>query len=318
MPGLTDFRDIYEAVMEQLKVPTSDTTTLERVKRDINMTYQQEVAPFKRWPWLIKRVDVTHEGYYAAGTSDTASVTQGSTTVTLSAPVPVAKGSLAGYRFAADQFSEIYTIDTHTAGTDTLELTTTYKGETSSEQGFKAWRDKFDLPTDARETVGVRHDYKNRDMIPRGAQKLDELIQQDHRREEYPHYYSTDDYFDPSSGDPETETDRYRQVRLWPSVWKDDITLHVDYTQEVTELSADGDEPVMPIEDRVVLVYGALVKGWLRDRNPEAAAIAQQQYDRKIAQMAAKTEDSNDHPRIEIDDNYMEARRNTSVRRYNA
>lgn len=315
MPALTDFRDLYETVLEQLKIPVGDATTLARVKRDINIIYCHEVVPFKRWPWLVKRFDVTHEKFYNSGSSDTASVTQGSTTITLSAIVPVAKGSLRGFFYKSQQFSEVYTIDSHTAGTDTLELTVQYNGETTSDAGFRIWRDNISLPTDARETIGLRHDLRSRDVIPRGAQKLDELAQQDRAREDWPKYYSTDIYVDPTPGDPETEADRFRKVRIWPALFKDDITIHVDYIKEVSELVSDGDEPFLPVEDRIVLVYGALRQAWLRERNPEAATNNEQLFQAKLNRMAAKIEDALDAPRLEVDDNYIGAKRTSIIRR---
>ena len=33
------FQDIYTAILDELKIPSTDTTSLNRIKRDINMTY---------------------------------------------------------------------------------------------------------------------------------------------------------------------------------------------------------------------------------------------------------------------------------------
>jgi hypothetical protein len=305
---LVDFQDIYEAVMEELKIPTTDTTTLARVKRNINMTYLNEVAPFKRWPWLRKRTDIRHQQVFSTGTAD---VTQDSATVTLSAAIPVGEGSKAGFLFATDGYSEIYTISAHTAGSDTLTLSSVYTGEDNATASYKIWTNEINLPTDCRETIDIRHDFSARPMIPRGTQKIDELAAVDFRLEDRPKYYSTDDFKDPSAGDPETESDRFRIARIYPSVFKQDTTLHVTYIEDAVALDGDADEPVMPIEDRVVLVYGALKQSWIRDRNPETAADNERKFKEKLALMAGKYEDSSDMPRLEADDNYMGNRRTT-------
>ena len=41
---LMDFSDIYTAICEELKIPTTDTTNLNRIKRAINMMYLDEVV----------------------------------------------------------------------------------------------------------------------------------------------------------------------------------------------------------------------------------------------------------------------------------
>lgn len=302
---LLDFQDIYEAVMEQLKVPTSDTTTLARVKRDINMIYVNEVAPANRWPWLRKRKDIVHAKYYNTGT---ANVSEDSTTVVISSAIAASK---LDYFFSVEGHSEVYRISAHTAASDTITLSTAYTGEDNTTASYKIWSDNIALPTDCRETMDIRHDWDTRPMIPRGAQKLDELASPDFKREDRPKYYSTDDFYDPSPGDAETESDRYRICRLWPSLYDKNTTLHVTYIQEVNELDADADEPLMPIEDRMVLVYGALKQAWMRERNESAASINATLFEKKLAEMKGRYEDSMDHPRIEMDDAYTSSIRNT-------
>lgn len=303
---LLDYSDLYSAVLEQLKIPASDTTTLARIKRDINMVYVNEVAPASRWPWLTKRKDITHSQYYSTGTAD---VSQSSTTVVISSAVAASK---TGYFFAVDGYSEIYKISAHTATSDTLTLETAYTGPDNATASYKIWTNEIALPTDCRETVDMRHDWHSRPMIPRGMQKFDELASPNWRCEGRPTYYSTDDFKDPSTGDAETESDRYRIARIHPAVMDEDTTLHVTYTQEVDALDTDADEPLMPIEDRIVLVYGALKQAWIRERNESVASINAQLFTQKLAEMKGRYEDSTDHPRIEMDDNYALTKRNNS------
>lgn len=312
---VTDFQDIYSAVLEQLKIPSTDANTLNRVKRDINMVYQ-EVGGFKRWPWLQTSTNIVHEKYYNVGSSDTADVTQDSTTVTLSASVPVGDGSKAGFFFAVDGYSEIYEIDTHTAGSDTIELTSVYTGDSNATAGFKIWTNEIELPVACRETIDVRHDFVGRPMIGRGPQKLRELAQRDFRMEDRPRYYSTVEFKDPSSGDPETDSDRIRIMRIYPSVYNKDTTLHIDYVKDLTALDLDSDEPLIPQEHRQVLVYGALRLAWLRDRNEQAAAINAELFNRELGRMESKYEDSTDFPRMEVADDYLRLKRVSTRRRY--
>ena len=100
---IVDFIDIINAVQEELKIPDSDTDTKNRIKRNINAVYMNEVAPFKKWDWLTKRTDIIHNKFYNAavsGTPDTVNVIEGSTTVTLSNPIPTSQGSKTDFLFA--------------------------------------------------------------------------------------------------------------------------------------------------------------------------------------------------------------------------
>jgi len=308
---LLDFKDIQDSVLEQLKIPATDTTTLGRVKRDINKIYVNEVAPFQRWPWLVKELEIRHLAADNADGALTASVTKGSRTVTLSGSLATSK---VRFFFATDSFSEIYSISGHPAATPNIVLATEYTGETASTANFKIWVETLNLPIDCRETIDVWHDFRARMMVPTGQQKFDERRKVDQRSQELPLYYTTGDFFDPDMIPPETESNRVRQVRIFPALRQDDITIHVKYIQEVDALDVDGDEPVMPIEDRIVLVYGALREAWLRDRNESAAALNDSLFKDKLAKMAARYEDSTEQPRLEVDDRYMRLRRRSRRR----
>lgn len=309
---LVDFKDLYDYVLEQLKIPATDIITLNRVKRDLNVVYINEVAPYTRWPWLKKRADLTLPAAY--GTGSTALVTEGSTIVTLSSAPSVALGSFANKNFIVKGYPEVLRVSTHTAGSAALTLAAPYTGETSATAGFVIWAEALALPTDCRETIDVKHDHSGRPMQGRGYQLFEELVHRNRTLEGRPLYYTTDDYFDPSSNDAEQEVDRYRQLRIYPAINDKATTLHVDYVQEVAAMDLDGDEPAMPVEDRIVLVYGALRQSWVRDRNPETASLNDQLFQSKLAKMAAKIEDGLDMPRLEIASEYLAWRRNSTSR----
>lgn len=301
--GLTNFDDIVNAVLEELKIPASDSTEVNRIRRDVNMCYVNQVAPAKRWTWLSGFVSKNVPVFYADGT---VSVTPGSATITFSVAPATSK---TGFLFAVDQFSEIYTIEAHTAGATTATLTAVYNGALGSGLSFKVWTDVVGLPTDCRETIEVYHDYHGEPMRPLGLQDMRRKIAVNPRYDGRPAYYSTYDYFDPSAGDAETESDRYRLMRIYPSVSALPTTIHIDYTKEVTALELDEDEPLMPVEDRIVLVYGALARAWKRLGDPQSAAQSQADYDNKLAQMMGRVEDSQDKPQFTPDSTYLRKKR---------
>lgn len=306
---LLDFADIIAMVREEIKYQASDTVTEDRVKRDINAVYLDEVVPFKRWLWLAGHTDVQHKAYYGTGT---AAVTNGSLTVTLSTTLT---SSRTGFFFALDGYQEIYTIANHMANSDSLQLSSPFTGTTDAAANFKIWTDTIPMPQDCRETVEIWHDYRRPVLEALGIQEFRRRVLETPRLEVKPVYYAPYDYFDPTPLTGETESDRYRVIKVHPSLTVDTITLHVDYVKEVTALDADGDEPAMALEDRIVLVYGALARAWGRARNEERASMNQQLFDRKLAAMASRLEDGFDKPQLTLDSLYITKKRGRHIRR---
>lgn len=303
-----DFKDIYDAVMEELKYQGSDTVSLERIKRDINMGYIHEVVPYKRWWWLRANTSIVHKNFWPQG-AITVSVTPESDTVTFSSAPSLSLGSFKGYRFSVDGFDEIYEISAHTAESTTATLSSAYQGTLNTTASFKVWRDRVDLPSNCRETFDVGHNRYNGQMKAIGLQEMRDIRSQGEKVQGFPLNYSTTTYYDPTPSDDELEIDRYRQMLIHPSIVKQNVTINVDYIKEVSELEDDADEPLIPREDRIVLVYYALFKAWTRERNPEAAAQSFQLFQRRLERMAGDIEDGIDTPSISPKSRYLRAMR---------
>jgi hypothetical protein len=307
---IKDFSDIVRAVLAELKIPASDATEEERVKADINEIYINEVVPYKRWGWLRKKVKLEHKPYYGSSAL-TCTVTPDSTTVTFSANISTSK---SGFYFATDSYSEIYFISSHTAGTATATLSSPWTGTASSTATFKIWKDWLPLPINCRETFEVIHNFQTKPVLNMGLQDFLSEVNKAPRLSARPTMYTTDDFYDPStSGDDETESDRYRILRIFPSVYSSSTTLEVHYIQDVTALSLDGDEPLMPIHDRNILKYGALHLAWARHRNEEAAARNWQLFQRKLDRMAGSVEDSVEKPQLIPSSRYMLQKRGSRL-----
>lgn len=298
---LVDFKDIVDAILEELKLQASDTVSVARIKRMINEVYINEVVPAARWKWLEGHTKVRFKEAYSSGT---ANMSPNSATVTLSVSTPASVGSLAGYYFSTNSLSEVYIISAHTAETATLTLSSPYLGQLDPTATFKIWTDKVALPTDCRETVTVWHNMHNKQMDAMGWQKFRELSILAPKAEGYPRVYYTGDYV----GD--VESTRYRELRIHPAIYSTPVTISIDYIKEVSEMTLDGDEPALPLEDRIVLKYGALATAWRTlMRNPEEAAFSYQEFQNKLNKMMGKIEDSHDKPQIHPDSLYIKRRR---------
>jgi hypothetical protein len=305
-----DFSDIVDAVREELKVQSDDTVTINRIKRIINTVYLQEVIPYSRWKWLEGFSTLQLPAVYNGGT---ASITQDSATVTLSATPSAGLGSFLNYRFAVKGENEIYTITAHTAGSASLTISPAINCTTDTTATFEIYRDWLALPTDCDETVQVWHDHQAYQMEGRGLKDFRLASMGDPRRSGRPQLYYTGDYYDPSTGTNELETDRYRQMFIYPSISDKKTSIHVTYKKQVDALEDDADEPVLPVEDRIVLVFGALARAWRMQRNPDEALQNERLFKERLARMAGKTEDSQDMPVFKPDMAYIGTKRGSRI-----
>lgn len=395
---LRTFSDIISATMDAMKLQSTDTTSKNRIKRDINTIYQNEVAPYAQWKWLRNSFQSIHEAYVSTGT---AALTENSVTITLTDAPTTSK---AGFYFKADGHNEIYKIFAHTASSTTVTLEVPYTGDTSSAATYKIWTDRIVLPTECRDTLEVYTNWDNTPLEGVGLQELRRRFASNPFIESRPTQYSTSDYVDPApyqavgslpavstrasaglvktivfastvasllqEGDiikvsgsghysydgefvissistttmtytgkvpyvesatsasstsvtklsTEKDTERYKELIVYPSLFNERTTLSVDYIKEPQPLIEDSDEPLMPLSDRIVLLYGALMLAWARERNETQSDKQGQMYLRKLEQMAGKVDDSTDLPKLTVGKNYLAAKRRkykTKYKNYN-
>jgi hypothetical protein len=187
---LKTFGDILSAAREELGISATDTTALNRLKRDIQITYSQVLTKHDWW-WTKGECDVSLEPYFNAGS---ASVTTGSAAVTLSTAPTY---SVKGYMFAVDGFNELYKVESHTAGSTAVKLTRLYNGTTGATVTFRLWTDHIPLPTSVKDVVSVRHDFRQQPLDEVGVSDFRKMSQASPRAENKPVCYYTGDYVDP-------------------------------------------------------------------------------------------------------------------------
>lgn len=397
---LETFLDIQDRVREELKVQSDDTTSLNRIRRIINEVYLNEVVPFHRWWWLRKRIDVDTEPAFFLGS---ANVVSNSNIVTLTeAPATSRKG----WKFMTNSYSEVNYVKDHTAGSNTITLETPYMGLTDTAARYTLWTDEVTLPTDAKETFEIWHNFSTEPLKNMGVQDFRRTQALSPAFEGLPVYYTPEDYLVPAqytdvatlpavttrssedfiktlrfastlgasgstlleAGDRirissaghksyngehqvlsvttsvsandtinyathdarkelstsdnsisvkklgvESEDKRLKRIKLYPSILKSKVTLHVDYIQDAPAMEDDSDQPLMPNEDKVVLVYGALGRAWASiGRNPEESQRNETLFRNKLSLMKNKHDDGVEYPMIVPSRDYLERKRRRS------
>ncbi len=187
---LRTFADIYTAVIHELKEQTNDTNVVERVKRLVNMVYLDEVVPFDNWEWLRKFSNVSRP----ATVTGTASLTEGSNAVTLSATVAY---TLKGYKFSIEGHNVVYEVFSHTAGTAAVRLDVPFEGDTNATASYQTWRDVVPLPVECANIVSVSSARRPNGLEGVGLSKFRALQALNPKAEDSPAYYSLTQPMDP-------------------------------------------------------------------------------------------------------------------------
>lgn len=307
------YADIISSVREKLGVQSTDSLATSKIKRMINEIYLDEVVPFKPWFWLEKTTQIVHKAAYSTGT---VAVTNNSTTITLST-APTGLGSFKGYRFSVSDSEQIYTVASHTANSTSVTLSLAYQEDTDATANFKLWRDRIDLPTNAKETIQIWHKDRPKPLSAVGSKGFRELEARAPKEEGAPCFYDTWTFFDPDATlDDETEEDRYRQTRIYPSISSDLVVLNVDYVEEATALEDDADEPLMPVGDRMVLFYGALAMAYSAiARDEDMHDRYWMKFQQKLSRMAGNRDEGQDTPKLTPSTSYVNSIRRSGLRR---
>jgi hypothetical protein len=186
------FSDLYTAIMEELGVQSTDTTSKNKVKRILNMFYLEEVVPFSNWSWLRGAINVSAEPYIS---TDSVAVVAGSTALTFETAPAISR---KGHYFAVDGYDEVYRIAQHTANSTAAVLEVPYNGTTDSDASYKVWTDRIPLPTEVRETFEVTHNFLSEPLEAVGLQKFREIVAAGPRVEGRPSFYCTNEAKDPA------------------------------------------------------------------------------------------------------------------------
>ena len=115
-----------------------------------------------RYRTVLERIDfpfLVKEGLIntvAEITSDSVTVTVGSTTVTETTSDSKWTSAINGRKFRADSREEYYEISTYANGNlDTFVLDRAYEGSTATAQGYSIFQDTYSIPSDARSVLSI-------------------------------------------------------------------------------------------------------------------------------------------------------------------
>lgn len=300
---LTDFSDLYTDLQNRVRAQTGVTATENQAKRYINIALHDMHIGFEyKFPWAERSARLLTQPEYTTGT---VTATKGSTTITGSSTAWNTANDFSVNNMRANGKIRIagsttpYVISTIASDTSAT-LTSKFVETTASAVTYVYYEDEYDLASDFLRPV---------DMQQFSDQMSIELIGRTEFRRRYPVNSTTGRPTVATLIDsaPSGNTTPVRRVRFFkpPS-----SALSIPYTYitsnlavsstgtAAANLSADADEPIVPLRYRHALIFHALYH-WYRDKKDDARMeVAKGEYTDLMLRIVSDVEVGGVRPQI--------------------
>ncbi len=274
--------NIRTAIINDAK-EASSTALITQVNRWVNEGYEQVILRKKR-EWLDKQFVVQ----MASSTQAVATVTQNSATVTFEAGTVFPTGMNRDLGFYATGFSEIYNVSS--ASTPTVTLSNNYLGSTNTAANGILYQNAIYLDSSIRHVYQVYTQWSNNPLIDVGPQQFREIQESCGPNLDYPLYCTI-------FGQDDTTGSRRMLVYPYPN---QPYTLYIDANVYVTPLSADSDEPIIPMQHRQLLYHFGLYKLFSYHRNDAKASEYFNNFNNMLLKIDGEARAELDFPQIRV------------------
>lgn len=281
---------IRSAVVNDAKEQSS-TALITQINRWVNEGYEQVILRKKR-EWL----DTQYTYQLMSSTQAVCTVTNGSTTVTFETATLGAYSSALEMQFYTNGFSEIYNVTSWSGST--LTLSAPFLGPTSTSTSGVFTQPNILLNSNIRSIYQVYHQWSNAPLTEVGPQTMREIQESAGPDIDYAKYCTI--FGQDSSGS--------RRLVIFPTP-DTAYTLYIDANNYVTPLSADADEPIMPMQHRQILYHFAMYKLWSYHRNDPKAGEALNNFNTMLSKIDGEARAEIDFPQIQV--KYPRGRRST-------
>ena len=301
----TDFSDLYTAILSRVREQTGVTATTNQAKNYINTAlYDLHVGMEEKFHWAERRsVLITHPRY----STGTVTISKGATSLTGIGTLWATAGSfgtnnmIAGGKIVIAGTSPVYEIASVTNDTAAV-LTSRYVGDTVTAGTYVYFEDEYALASDFLRPVDLQTFDDDREI---------RIIDRREMRNRFPRNNTTGRPIAACFADSafSGNTTPVRRIKLTPSpaeaynIPYSYITSNLAVTSAGVaqgQLSADSDEPIVPLRYRHVILLHALYN-WYRDRKDDARSQeVKAEYEALLTRMATGLEVGSPRPRIEI------------------
>jgi hypothetical protein len=303
------FKDVQDEVIDFAKLENSNDVRTS-LKRKINTVYQ-EVCLDKPYNWSGETRPLLLKGRYDTGTI---SIDQDSETVTGISTV----FSELDHRFCKIRIAGSGTPFTirRVGSSTSLTLDSPWQEDDVVGGSYYIYKDEYGLFPDchAIRSMWIPGLIKARQPIFCGPREMDEYRAQSPFRSGTPTFYTINgkshfrgctwgtfkigfDFWEGSLDDPPEQ----RRLIVWPASGNENKTAMVRYTKIPPLMAEDTDEPLIPRDFRMVLVWGTLLKNFLRNRDIATKREWQMEYNGLRTKMAGDIETTDDELRLYVD-----------------
>ena len=316
----TDFSDLYTMLLNQIRADTSASANVSQAKRLINIALQDLHLGFgEKLPWAEREGTITTQPKYTTGTLV---ATKGSTTIAgtgtawdVNNDFGVANMRALG-KIVIDGGVEVYTIAT-VASAISAVITPAFIKTTTTESSYVYFEDEYDLAVDFLKPLDMRTFDQNQDI---------QLIGRNEFRMRYPRNKTVGKPLVATIIDraPIGDTTPIRKVKFHKPPEEAWVIPYSYVTSRLatssagagqTNLSADTDEPIVPLQYRHALVYYGLYQ-WYRDkRDDDRSLAAKAEYTDLVLRMTGDFEIGQSRPQFKP---RLESYARSARRPYNA
>lgn len=306
------FGDIISVISNRANIAGDvQENDLALIKGAVNEHYLN-ICTERNWSW--RKFDRSFE-FYPPETTGTVSVAQGSREVTF-AGVTMDETWL-GRTIQVDGTLTLYRIIGIDIPTDKAYLEANYIDSTNATATFKLYQYEFALPPDCDTICQVTIDGNlNNDK------QLDEINNSEFNRLlsssslicGTPSFYTKDGqaYFNPTGrpldvmildydflgGNDQDKVEKLRIFPIWPDVAR---VIHLSYAKMVEDLIEDSQEPIIPFDDRSVLVHLGLHEWWKTHGNLSLAGMELRQAEKKLKEMRDEFHKTDTKPKMIVE-----------------
>lgn len=272
---------IRSAVINDSK-EASTANMVMQVNRWINEGYEQVILRKKR-DWL----DTSFTVQVASSTQAVCSVTNASQAVTFETASLSAYSTAVEMQFYSNGFNEVYNVSTWNSST--LTLANPYLGTTNSSTSGVFFQPGFFLDSSVRTIYQIYHQWNPRPLIEVGPQEMRFIQERYGPQTDYAIYCTI--FGQNSSGQ--------KRVILYPYP-QTAYTLYIDANTYITPLSADADEPIIPMQHRQILYHFGMYKIFSYHRNDAKAGEALQNFNTMLAKLDGESKANQDFPQLQV------------------
>ena len=257
-----NYGTIQTAVFNKIGIDDEDVNdVVEQAMNDI----MEEICESHNFSWLYGDTSFITTAPYSTGT---VTATAGSTTITGSGTTFTA--GMAGRKITLE--NAFYEISAFVSTTE-LTLSTDYAGAGGAGLTYKIYQNEYSLSSDAEDVLSMYQENNPQRLAQEEASLMDTHYPQ-RNSYGYPSVYSIVGH----------DSNGYMKVEVYP-IPNQARNIYYRMKKRVTVLSADSDEPIIPLRYRYVLFRGAVYEAADSLDMPDIAQRYERLYEKGLAKL---------------------------------